>query len=103
MMKLVTPPPPHTHTTHTHECEANLHPHRARRRSAHRMIIRIAASEIYLKAEKANLSDQVARLRKTRDTLVAQAATSRTELERTQVHHLPTLPTVARAALRHRL
>lgn len=55
------------------------------------MIIRIAASEIYLKAEKANLADQVQRLRKARDTLVAQSAASRAELERIQVIHTHTL------------
>eukprot|EP00036_Acanthoecidae_sp_10tr_P011863 CAMPEP_0182928352 /NCGR_PEP_ID=MMETSP0105_2-20130417/15542_1 /TAXON_ID=81532 ORGANISM="Acanthoeca-like sp., Strain 10tr" /NCGR_SAMPLE_ID=MMETSP0105_2 /ASSEMBLY_ACC=CAM_ASM_000205 /LENGTH=404 /DNA_ID=CAMNT_0025066353 /DNA_START=22 /DNA_END=1236 /DNA_ORIENTATION=- len=47
----------------------------------HRIVIRVAASEIYQKAEKANLTDQVGRLSGSRDALIASAAADRAQLD----------------------
>ena len=48
-------------------------------------MIRIAASEIYLKAEKANLADQVVRLTQSCEKMTLQSATDRAELDKITV------------------
>jgi len=48
----------------------------------HRIVLRIAASEIFLKAERTNLTDQIARLGASRDSLAGQSARDRAELDR---------------------
>lgn len=69
-------------------------------------MIRIAASEIYLKAEKANLADQVVRLTQSCEKMTLQSATDRAELDKITVRsatvlgrHIVLLTTIRLSAL----